>query len=149
MHKVFLNKLYTCRNFLWMLNLRTIKFTNISKNKVFMGNSEFETRHDKTNKMSVHPSKTQINLDICPVWSESLLCTQWVAKDPSFLHADSEDSDQSGGMPRLFWVFAATLISMGGCQGWSESSLHTHFVDLSCCGSFTILPKAIALSFLK
>ena len=26
---------------------------------------------------------------------------QWVAKDPSFLHADSEDSDQTGRMPRL------------------------------------------------
>ena len=25
----------------------------------------------------------------------------WVAKDPSFLHADSEDSDQTGRMPRL------------------------------------------------
>ena len=33
-------------------------------------------------------------------------CAQWVAKDPSFLHADSEDSDQSGQMPRLIWVFA-------------------------------------------
>ena len=31
-----------------------------------------------------------------PVWSESSLCAQWVAKDPSFLHADSEDSDQTG-----------------------------------------------------
>ena len=41
----------------------------------------------------------------CPVWSESSLCTQWVAKDPSFLHADSEDSDQTGRMPRLIWVF--------------------------------------------
>ena len=40
------------------------------------------------------------------VWSESLLCTQWVAKDPSFIHADSEDSDQTGQMPRLIWVFA-------------------------------------------
>ena len=29
-----------------------------------------EPRHDKTNKMSVHPSKTQISLGICPVWSE-------------------------------------------------------------------------------
>ena len=27
----------------------------------------------------------------CPDWSESSLCHQWVAKDPSFLHADSED----------------------------------------------------------
>ena len=27
------------------------------------------------------------------VWSESLLCASWVAKDTRFLHADSEDSD--------------------------------------------------------
>ena len=30
----------------------------------------------------------------------------WVAKDTSFLPADSEDSDQTGWMPRLIWVFA-------------------------------------------
>ena len=36
---------------------------------------------------------------------ESSLCAQWVAKDPWFLHADSEDSDQTG-MPRLIWAFA-------------------------------------------
>ena len=51
------------------------------------------------------PAKTQISLGICPVWSESSLGTQWVAKDLSFLHADSEDSDQTGRMPRLIWVF--------------------------------------------
>ena len=34
------------------------------------------------------------------------LCTQWVAKEPSFLHADSENSDQTGRMPRLIRVFA-------------------------------------------
>ena len=45
----------------------------------------------------LHQARTQIRLDICPVWSESSLCIQWVAKDPSFLHADSEDSDQTGG----------------------------------------------------
>ena len=28
-------------------------------------------------------------------------CAQWVAKDPMSLHADSEDSDQTGRMPRL------------------------------------------------
>ena len=33
--------------------------------------------------------------------SKSPLCSQWIAKDPSFLHADSEDSDQTGRMPRL------------------------------------------------
>ena len=37
---------------------------------------------------------------------QSSLCAQWVAKDPSVLHADSEDSDQTWRMPRLIWVFA-------------------------------------------
>ena len=85
--------------------------------------------------MSVRPAKIQIILGIRPVWSESSLyaqwvgkdpsffhadsedsdrpvwsesspCAHWVAKDSSFLHADSEDSDQTGRMPRLIWVFA-------------------------------------------
>ena len=60
-----------------------------------------EPPHDKTNKMTVHPAKTRISLGIHPVRSESLLSAQWVAKDPSFLHADSKDSDQTGRMPRL------------------------------------------------
>ena len=37
---------------------------------------------------------------------QSSLCAQWVAKDPCFLNADSEDSDQAGQMPRLILVFA-------------------------------------------
>ena len=61
----------------------------------------FEPRHDKTNKMSVRPAKTQISLGIRLVWSESSLCVQWVAKGPSFHHADSEDSDQTG---RTVWA---------------------------------------------
>ena len=51
------------------------------------------------------------------------LCAQWVAKDPSFLHADSEDSYQTGRMPRLIWVFAGhTLI----------------LLVLSCCSSHNV-----------
>ena len=60
-----------------------------------------EPPRDKTNKVDVRPAKTQISLGIHPVRSESLLCAQWVANDPSFLHADSEDSYQTGRMPRL------------------------------------------------
>ena len=61
----------------------------------------------KPTKWSVCPAKTQItSLSIRPVWSESSLCAQWVAKGPSFLHADSEYSDQTGWMPRLIWAFA-------------------------------------------
>ena len=78
-----------------------------------------EPRHDKTNKMSVCPVKTQISLGICPVWSESSLCTQWVAKDPMFLHSDSEISDQTEPMPRLIWVFAGLIavLLVLSCRG--------------------------------
>ena len=71
--------------------------------------------------MSVRPAKTQISLGIRPVWSESSLCVQWTAKDPRFLHADSEDCDQTGRMPRLIWVFAKRTLSL---------------LVLSCRGSF-------------
>ena len=72
----------------------------------FYGNHVIEPHHDKTNKVTVCPAKTQISLGIRPVWSESSLCAQWVAKDPRFLHADSVDFDQTGRMHRLIWVFA-------------------------------------------
>ena len=71
-----------------------------------------EPWHDIPNKMSVHPMKTQISLGIRPVWSASLLFAQWVAKDQSFLHVDSEDSDQTGRMPRLIGVFAGRTLSL-------------------------------------
>ena len=38
-----------------------------------------EARHDKTNKVTRRPAKTQISLGIRPVWSESSLCAWWVA----------------------------------------------------------------------
>ena len=63
----------------------------------------------------------QISLGIHPVWLESLLCTQWVAKDSSFLHADSKDADQTGRMPRLICVFAGRTLIL---------------LDFSCRGSF-------------
>ena len=79
----------------------------------------YEPRHDKTNNVTVRPAKTQISLGIRPVWSESSLCAQWLAKDLSFLHADNEDSDQTGRMPRMIWVFAGrTLILLVlSCRG--------------------------------
>ena len=59
----------------------------------------------KPTKWHVRPAKNQISLGIRPVWSERSLCAPWATKDPSFLHADSEDSDQTGLMHRLIWVF--------------------------------------------
>ena len=50
---------------------------------------------------------------------DSSLCTQWVAKDPSFIHADSEDSDQTGRMPSVIWVFAGrTFHFVGFVMRW-------------------------------
>ena len=60
----------------------------------------FEPPHNKTNKLTVRPATTQISLGVRQS-DQSSLCAHWVAKDPSFLHADSEDSDQTGRMPRL------------------------------------------------
>ena len=58
-----------------------------------------ELPHDKTNIMTVHPAR--LSLGIRLVWSECR-CTQWVANDPSFLHADSEDwSDWMGAQADL------------------------------------------------
>ena len=50
---------------------------------------------------------------------QSSLCAQWIAKDPSFLHAESKDSDQTGRIPRLIWVLAGgTLIVLVlSCHG--------------------------------
>ena len=76
---------------------------------------QVEPRHDKTNKMSVRPAKTQIR----PVWSESSLAA-WRKLGSLATHgAYSEDTDQTGRMPRLIWVFAwriATLLVLS-CRG--------------------------------
>ena len=56
-------------------------------------------------KWPVRPAKAQISLSTRTVWSESSPCAQWVDKDPSCLHADSEDSDPTRRMPRLIWIF--------------------------------------------
>ena len=62
--------------------------------------------------MSVPTSKIQISLGIAQS-DLSSLCAYRVAKDPGFLHADSEDSDQTGRMPRLIRILAGrTLISL-------------------------------------
>ena len=78
-----------------------------SVSTLFASLSASETRHDKTNKMSMRPAKTQISLGIRPVRSV-FACTQWVAKHPRFIHADSEDSDQT----ERIWVFAERTLTL-------------------------------------
>ena len=85
-----------------------------------------EPRHYKPNKVTVRPVKTQLSLDIHPVWSESLP-SAWRKLGSLDTHwAHSEDSDETGRMPRLIWVFAGrTLILLVlSCRG-SDDRLET------------------------
>ena len=66
-----------------------------------MKRTGFEPPRDKTNKLICVPSEDSDQ----PGHPSSLIRVFAVhsvgSKDQSFLHADSEDSDQSGRMPRL------------------------------------------------
>ena len=89
----------------------------------------------KVMKWPVHSAKIQISLGLCPVWSVFAVRFQplWIAKDPSLLHADNEDSDQIGAFP-----------------GWSESKLCAQIIllVLSCSGSF-VFPTSVLMSFIR
>ena len=76
----------------------------------------FEPRHDKTNNVVVRPAKTQISLGIRPVWSESSLSAWRNIGSLSTHWAHSEDSDQTGRMPRVFAGRTATLLVLS-CRG--------------------------------
>ena len=110
------------------------------------------TTRSKPTEWHVRPAKTQISLGIHPAWSESSLCAQWVAKDPSFLHADSEDSDQTGRMPRNFWIFAGRTCHFVGfvMRRLSNCILGSNGIPGNCLSTrlshkFLMLPKSSLL----
>ena len=89
------------------------KFTFIRKNRTYfyilslifanlilivLINRTLEPLHDKTNKVAYAPNEYSDQPGHPPslIRETSPLCAQWVAKDPRFLHADSENSDQTG-----------------------------------------------------
>ena len=75
----------------------------------------------KPTKWHVRPAKTQISLDIHPVWSESSL-SAWRKLGSLATHwAHSEDSDQTGRMTLIRWADAQADLSLR----WA----HTHFVN--------------------
>ena len=82
-------------------------------------------------RLTFKPPRDKTKKVICALSEDSdrpgpaqSFCAQWVAKDPSFLHADSEDSDQTGRMPRLIWVFA-------GRTGHFDGFVMTRFILLA------------------
>ena len=107
-----------------------------------------EPPRDKISKVSVRPAKTQISLGIRPDWSQSSL-SAWRKLGPLATHwAHSEDSDQTGRMPRLIWVFAgrtATLLvlSRGGSNVLSKFPLVLVLVFLK------MFPSSLKLSVVR
>ena len=101
-------------NFKWIFPIQSKIKSDTGLPYRFLNNSKGanELPHDITNKMSVRPVKTQISLGICPLWSESLL-SAWRKLGSLATHwAHSEDSDQTGQMPRLIWVFAGSTVTL-------------------------------------
>ena len=105
----------------------------------------YEPWHNKTNKVSVRPAKTQISLGIRPVWSESSLYA-WRKLGSLATHlAHSEDSDQAGRMPRLIWVFAGRTLF----DGFVMSRLYTVTCSSSFCHSQTQIHSEICVEVEK
>ena len=64
----------------------------------------------KPTKWLIRPAKTQMGLGIRPVWSVSSL-SAWRKLGSWATHlAHSKDSDQTGRMIRLMWVFAGRTV---------------------------------------
>ena len=74
------------------------------------------------------PAKTQISLGVRPVWSESSL-SAWRKLGPLATNwAHSEDSDQTGRMPRLIWVFAGRTLTLLVLSGGGSNCFINVFI---------------------
>ena len=98
----FLVFVFLSRFVVWSVPILVFAFSS-----TFQLQDVYEPPRDKTNKMPVRPTKTQISLGDSdqpghpPRLIRVFAVCSMVAKDPSFLHTDSEDSDQTGRMARL------------------------------------------------
>ena len=96
----------------------------------------------------MRPAKTQISLDIRPVWSESSLSAWRKVGSLATLWTHSEDSDQTGRLPRLIWAFVvriATLLVLS--RGGSFKSLWKLFMTVL--GRRTFFPDCAIISKFK
>ena len=72
--------------------------------------SLFEPQHDKTNKMTMCPTKTENCLGIRQVWSGSSLSMWRKLGSLATIWAHSEDSDQTWRLPKLIRVFTGHTV---------------------------------------
>ena len=93
---------------LWNVKCRGVLHLSIL---VGQGGTGWMGCSDNMSRLMSKPTKWLCSQRIRSAWAsaqsdQSLRC----AKDPSFLHAGGEDSDQTGRMSRLIWVFAGRTI---------------------------------------
>ena len=62
-----------CRGIRWELWQLSACHLTVSRFLLSQRQATYEPRHDKINKITVRPAKTQISLGIRPIWSESSL----------------------------------------------------------------------------
>ena len=89
-----------------------LSFCGTDKDTAWQSTKVFQPQHDKTNKVTVRPVKTQINLGARPVWSESSLITRKKLVSLATHWAHSEDWSD--------WANAQADLSL--------RLAHTHFV---------------------
>ena len=124
------------------LNPTVVYATDRSNAVVLVFNSYLCRLMTKPTKWHVRPTKTQISLGIRPVWSESSLSAWRNLGHLTTYWAHSEDSDQTGRMPRLIWVCARrTVILLVLSRGGS------YFV-LICVCFFTARRYTLSLTLL-
>ena len=70
--------------------------------------------------MTCAPSEDSDQSEPSNQFEQSSLCAHWVAKDSRFLHADSENSDQTGWMLSLIRVFAGRTLFILFCRAVAQ-----------------------------
>ena len=78
-----------------MVRLHIVRYETLRQNikQVSLEVKTFEPRHDRTNKVTVRPAKTQFSLGTRPVWSESSLSAWRKLESWATQWAHNEDSD--------------------------------------------------------
>ena len=118
-------KLNTLQNFLYKIDLSDMKtvlmMVDGKRKSARAWHKWADTWQKQQNDCA--SSETQITLGICSVWSESSLSTGRKLGSLATHWWHSEDSDQTGRMSRLIWVFAGrTEHFVGFVMLWLKST---------------------------
>ena len=101
----------------------------------------------KPTKWQVLSAMTNISLGIHPVWSESSLSAWRKLGSLATRWAHSEDSEQTGRMSRLIWVFAGCTVILL-VLSWGGSNNHFERITwITCCLTISEVLSSCGLTF--